>query len=208
MGVSTTKVSIPQVNATTVSPKDLPRVLNQIQQNIIDGIMRLQQAGFNASTVVGQEITAYLTEDQFQAQAGPGWVLGDGRNIKGSAFAKLFGSDTLPDRRGTVSRMMDNGAGVDPAGDLPLGTYQADAFDSHTHTQDAHAHVVTITKNGNAGASVTGFTVPGSTVNLNSNNDGTPILPSVSSVVATNQASGGSETRAKAIIANVFIRIN
>jgi len=187
-------INIAQVQVMN-DPQQLPRCINQIQTNIIDGINRLQIQAFNTSTVIGQEITAYLTEDQFQQQAGTNWVLADGRNIAGSAFSKLYGSNTLPDRRGTVSRMMDNGRGLDPAGDLPLGTYEADQFEAHTHTGNGAGSNEFIYNRGSGGtyAATAGGTAWDRTT-----------VPASS----TSTPAGGPETRVKAVIANVFIRIN
>lgn len=197
-------VNIPLVQINSFDEKQYARQLNQVQRNIIDGIKQIQQQTFNASTVIGQEITAYLTESQFQDQAGTNWVLADGRNITGSAFAKLFGSNTLPDRRGTVSRMMDNGAGIDPAGDLPLGTYQADEFESHTHVQDAHAHTQVNAAYPNAGPSGSGIIGWANFSSMPNNGS----AGGTNNATATNQSTGSAETRVKAIIANVFVRIN
>jgi hypothetical protein len=200
-------INIPlvQVDAQTpLNPSQLARILNQIQRNIIDGIKSLQTSINNSGTVVGQEITAYLTEAQFQQQMGSGWVLADGRNISGSAFAKLYGSNTLPDRRGTVSRMKDNGKGLDPAGDLALGAYEADTLGSHTHTAtvspNPHGHNIATVGVATAGANL-------NTPNYNGGFSNTTPT-STTSLTVTNASTGGAETRAKAIIANVFIRIN
>lgn len=206
-------VNIPLVQVdsrTPLGPSQLSRILNQIQTNFISAFNSLQNSTSSNGTVVGQEITAYLTEDQFQQQMGTGWVLADGRNIAGSAFAKLYGSNTLPDRRGTVSRMKDGGRGLDPAGDLPLGTYEADEFASHTHTQNAHTHIAQANNSG-AGTDTRFLSVgPGGANNAggssaavtNNANSG------IASATAVNQSTGAAETRAKAIIANVFVRIN
>ena len=196
-------VNIPLVQVDTrsdFSPPALARLLNQIQRNIIDGINKLQASIANAGTVVGQEITAYLTESQFQQQMGTGWVLADGRNIAGSAFAKLYGSNTLPNRCGTVSRMKDNGRGLDPAGDLPLGAYEDDTFASHTHIQDPHNHTPP------AGIFVLQDAGTGEhTIAAGATTDTSPVT---ADTTATNQNTGSAETRVKAVIANVFIRIN
>jgi hypothetical protein len=139
------------------------------------------QAQINQNTIIGETKSAFLTESQFQAQAGLNWVLCDGRDVTGSAFATLFGSNLLPDMRGTVPRMKDNGKGLDPHGDQALGTYQPDQFASHNHG------------------------VP----NVNNTNPGTSAA-FASGRIGTIQSdyAGGTETNAKSTVMNFFIRIN
>lgn len=52
--------------------------------------------------------------------------------VIGYAYGGSSGTFYLPDYRGAFLRAFDNGRGVDPG--RVLGTYQADAFASHTHT--------------------------------------------------------------------------
>jgi hypothetical protein len=136
-------------------------------------------------SIIGEKKEAFLTEAQFQAIYGTNWVLADGRDVTGSAFAILFGSTTLPDMRATVSRMKDNAAGKDSYGDMPLGTYEADQFASHYHplftTQFRDVA-------GGAGGSSAGVnTSPG---------------------YNTTDYAGAGETNAKSTVINFFIRIN
>jgi hypothetical protein len=130
---------------------------------------------------VGDMVTSMLTEAQFQSLRSADWVLADGQNVAGSTYAGLVAA-TVPDARGQFLRGKNNGR-VDgkqnPDGELALGTYQADEFDSHTHDIG-----------GGFGASAAFGTLAGSTAN------------------ATSSSTGGNETRSKNITVNVFIRIN
>lgn len=88
----------------------------------------------SAEEPVGSVKMAMLTEAQIQAQVGETWVLADGRNVTGSDYATLFASTTIPDMRGTFTRMKDNGAGLDETGDPALASYEEDNVPYHTHT--------------------------------------------------------------------------
>jgi hypothetical protein len=89
---------------------------------------------------VGSIVDSMLTTAQFQALIGnpsPAiWVLADGSAVPGSAYATLTGFGNIPDLRGIFTRGKNNGATTpdnNPAGDLPLGQYQADTFAGHSH---------------------------------------------------------------------------
>ncbi len=146
---------------------------------------------------IGDVRDSVLSEAQFQALNGSGWVLWDGRSIVGSKLAVLTGWTNLPgDARGTVSRAKNNGrsdGNQDPAGDLAIGTYQNDQMQGHIHN------------------------VPSSISSLGSilvadrgSQAGTPDIPSGSPI--TDGTNGtprvGPETRSKSTIVNRFIKIN
>lgn len=177
---------------------------------------------------VGDIVTSTLTEAQFQAQRNGTWVLMDGRAVGGSRYSTITGSSTIPDARGMFLRSKNNGR-VDglqnPDGDLALGTYQADAFASHTHIQNAHTH----TQNAHTHAQdphthvvpnlvyaqpgvtnsvhnelwISGNTTTGSTTAVNQSTTAVN-----QNATAVNQNSGGNETRPKNITVNYFIKIN
>ncbi len=92
------RVSIPQVNANVISDEDFPRVMNQIQQNIIDGIDRIQVGLVPVTSSIGDTVLSPLTLAQFQSQRGKGWILSDGANVQGSLYQKITGSPTVPDQ--------------------------------------------------------------------------------------------------------------
>ena len=193
MAIPTTKVSIPKVQTQD-------RNINQLQQNIIDAFNRLQVQSFNAGTAVGESKAAYLTESQFQAQAGTNWVLQDGRSCVGSTYESITGNKNVPDACGRVLRMADNGKGINPDGNLPIGSNQNDQFASHTHIQDSHTHGYATLRGGlqNGG---------GAPFNANDSSLGAGGT-TTTGTVATNQNTGGNETRMKNTTVNLFIRIN
>ena len=70
-------------------------------------------AGINAALTllpVGSVIDSMLSETQFQSAIGTSqvWVLADGRNVAGSAYASLVGT-SIPDFRGLFRRASNNG---------------------------------------------------------------------------------------------------
>lgn len=161
-------------------------------------------------SIIGEQKSAYLTLDQFQRQAGKGWVLANGSSCKGSAYEQITGNSNVPDARGTVPRMKDNGKGLNPAGDLAIGSYQPDAFQGHFHSDGGHFHVER------------GFTsatsLPGGTAVTAGSNGDSPSASNTASAGANVQAPSsdgtdgtpriGKETCAKSTTLNFFIRIN
>lgn len=144
----------------------------------------------NIGLPVGSLIHSLLTETQFQDEAGTGWILADGRSVSGSAYHSVTGSTSIPDFRGTVIRGKDNGRGLDPDGNPAIGTYQADTLGSHTHNINQF--------NGIAGSTTyaIGVSAAGSGA-IQTTSYGGP-----------NGYTGSAETRSKATIANIFVRIN
>jgi len=160
-----------------------------------------------------------LTQTQFQAVYGTGWVLCQGQSISGSALASLTGITTLPDCRGMSLRGKNNGrsdGSQNPDGDVALGTYQADNFASHTHVQNTHGHTVNDSGHGHGSwasdvsgpdadaylrGEAQGANYPNTVISGTSN-------ISLNNTTATNQNTGGNETRMRNITLNVFIRIN
>lgn len=136
-----------------------------------------------------------------------GYLLCDGSSVSRTTYANLFGaigtaygtadgaSFNVPDFRGQFPRGVDMGHGVDPdaasrSANYPggntgdnVGSYQNQAFQSHTHTDAGHGHSFT-----------------GSTVGLSVALGGTAIMQvagstAVSTGNANIQATGGNETR-------------
>lgn len=139
----------------------------------------------------------------------PGFFICDGSSLLRTDYADLFavigtswGSSSattfnLPDLRGRFTRMQNLGTGRDPdaaartainaggaIGDN-VGSLQGDMYASHTHIQDAHTHTIATQSAGALGYS----SGPNSTM--------TPGTSNTSTVTATNQNSGGNETRPK-----------
>ena len=141
------------------------------------------KVGTDGIESLGTIVQSMLTETQFQSLNSTSWVLMDGRDVTGSAYATLTGQTTLPDARGAALRMKNNGrsdGNQNPDGDSILGAWQGDEFESHTHG--------TV----NAGTGVTGG----------------GLGYGVQSSGGNTQAAGGNETRMKNVTVNFFIKIN
>lgn len=103
---------------------------------------------------VGSILDSMLTEVQFQAQWNVGWILADGRSVVGSRYHTLTGHTVAPDLRGMFLRGKDNGRGLNPDGELALGTETPDQMLAHTHTMPlsgAHTHRLLIRGRGATG---------------------------------------------------------
>lgn len=142
---------------------------------------------------VGSLVYSMLTEAQFQSQAGAGWVLADGRNVAGSRYQSVTGSDTLPDPRGIFLRGKNNGR-VDgrenPAGELDLGTFQG-------HAVEAHAHATGVTALQDTDPANTGTIVK---------DEGSEYA--ITTETETGEYGTSTETRPRNVTVNIFIRIN
>lgn len=87
-----------------------------------------------AGLAIGSIEASDLTEAQYQAIRGVGYVVADGRNVSGSAYHALTGNATIPDLRDRFLRCKDYGAGNNSDGDTAIGTDQADNIKAHNHT--------------------------------------------------------------------------
>jgi len=154
----------------------------------------MASGGLSNTMPVGSVIHSMLTEAQFQAQMGVGWVLMDGRSVSGSRYHQITNNSTLPDARGQFLRGKNNGRAdgkENPDGDSALGTQQQDAFQGHEHhIPVANVHDTASIPEGQSGYN-TGYNTDGIV------SDGINGTPRVS-----------SETRPKNITVNIFIRIN
>jgi hypothetical protein len=155
---------------------------------------------------IGDIKSAHMTESQFIAVNGPGWILADGRNVAGSAWATLQGATTIPDARGQVLRGKNNGrsdGAQNPDGDSALGAYQSDTYASHKHG-------ITLSHEVNGGKDASGWPATDASgpvifhdefqpsgASSQTNGAGTPL-----------HNSGGNETRMKNITVNHFIKVN
>ena len=158
---------------------------------------------------IGEVKSAMLNVSQFQSQSGSGWVLCNGQSCVGSVYSQITGNNNVPDMRGTVPRMKDNGKGLDPAGDLSLGTYQASSTakptTAFTTGTESATHTHGMPTRGNVGPGASGYewvdpSLP-HTADIPTNTE---------SATHTHTITGGgdAETRAKSTILNFFIRIN
>lgn len=184
-------ITVEQTNAfaagTTALIQSMGSAANWIQDNII-------------LPPLGTVIESMLTEAQFQAAYGTGWVLCDGASCSGSDYETLTGKSTVPDARGTMLRGKKNsradgkGRGIERV----LGTYVPDYFDLHDHS-------ATITKN--------------EVANSNGTNDadddnvlfgptgaftGSLAIGNITGIIGPK----GNETRCRNVTMNYFIRID
>jgi len=150
---------------------------------------------------IGEIKPSMLTEPQFQALHGDGWILADGRNVAGSKYNSITGFGNAPNPRGRALRGKDNGAGQNPDGDVALGTNQADQFDQHNHGGGNHTHNSANTYRPGDFASMV-YPVGGQ----NGQFPQTFATGNPNSTVIANN--GGNETRMRNTTVNFFIRIN
>lgn len=130
---------------------DVPKRLSKVQQRAVQATSPvseslLDQLAGNLNALIdaieppGTYCYSDLTLTQFQAIKGLGWVLADGQDCTGSRYAIIKGVTTVPDHRGLVPRVKDNGRGINTSGNLPLGSYQPDQVGPHTHIHDVNAN--------------------------------------------------------------------
>lgn len=166
----------------------------------------------NAETQpVGSMIQSMLTEVQFQAIRGTGWILADGRSVAGSAYETLTGISLAPDCRGTYIRGKNNGrsdGNQNPAGDLTLGTFQTYGYVSHGHSTTISGNIAKTVANTSNGIGPTfqvrqtnpigGAELRSLVVTVNAPNSYTP--PTIDTVEG--------DLGNKSIVVNCFFRIN
>lgn len=145
-----------------------------------------------------------------------GWLICDGTAVSRTTYAALFNiigtnygygdnstTFNVPDLRGRFLRGWDHGAGNDPdasgrtamntggqTGDN-VGSVQTDQYASHTHTQNAHNH--TISPAGGTVNTASSTAQSSGAISVGTN----PSTLSLASTTATNNNSGGNETRPK-----------
>ena len=126
-----------------------------------------------------------------------GYIECNGQSTSGySALAALYGSN-VPDLRGEFIRGWDNGRGVDTGRNL-LST-QGESFKSHTHIQTSHGH----TFDGNRRPAFANI-VPGP--NYGAWEGPNPNGAGVGNATATNQNTGGTETRPRNVALMYIIK--
>lgn len=169
---------------------------------------------------IGMIMSSMLTESQFQAINGTGWVLTDGRSVAGTSYAAITGSNNVPDLRGMALRGKNNGrvdGNQDPDGERGLGAFQSHNFASHNHgantaTQNNdHQHI-----GGFAGVTATatfGVATTGVAGNINVQNGVSSDNHAITSGTTSNHThgvpfEGGNENRMRNVAVNYFIRVN
>jgi hypothetical protein len=153
---------------------------------------------------VGDVRSSFLTEAQFQSLNGTGWILADNRDVTGSAFHAITGLTTAPDCRGVGLRGKNNGrsdGNQDPAGERALGNFQNDAMQGHFHARGLSVNSNGTGGDGRAGAygvaTINNSFLPGVDHVQDPSTDGVHGNPRT-----------GTETRAKNVAVNFFVRIN
>ena len=149
-------------------------------------------------TAVGTIVESMLTESQFQSEFNNTWVLADGRDVTGSAYADLTGNNNIPDLRGMFLRGKNNGrsdGSENPDGDVVLGTQQDGAFKEHSHSVIYNSGVAVVQD----GTKV--FSNAGNTWE----NAGGETSSSTTNMIDN---SGGNETRPNNVTINYFIKVN
>jgi len=170
---------------------------------------------------IGEIFFADLTEAQLQAQLGTGYILSDGRNVAGSAYAVLTGNSTVVDRRGHYIRGKNNGRNdgkEDAAGEMALGAYQVDTTRNHNHRWYDNDSYTTPSSYDEGGGTVDGINSPaqagdyGFALTAQSNNSypsGKYTQRMQGYISADNIDSGYAlESRPRTDVSNCFIRIN
>jgi len=173
---------------------------------------------------IGDVKYSYLSEAQFVAENGLGWVLDDGRSIVGSKLHQKYGFTTTSDARGMFLRAANNnrtGTYADPGGNRAAGSIQGHAFQTHTHTQNAHSHGVTDPGHAHSisywSPSGGAYGLGGGASSVQSGTGSNTTGISVGNATATNQSQSATgaaseptaaETRPVNMAFNVFVKIN
>jgi len=177
-------------------------------------------SGLGDLWMVGAVQVSFLTEAQFKtlldATEQAKWVLADGRDVSGSRYATVTGSNAVPDLRGAFLRGAGNNNNSSWAGGI-LGAYQEDstarpkiAFTADS--QGDHSHV-----SGPGAYNDPGSGAFGVKLNVGSNLGIANWAEKVSHSAITSTAGahthtitggGDAETRPKNISVNYFIKIN
>lgn len=163
----------------------------------------------NSTFQVGDVVQSVLDEATFQSLRDTNWVLCDGRSVVGTDYQSITLNSNIPDLRGKFPRMKDNGAGIDPAGDLPIGTYQVDQIGQHRHPLGASAQLLS-ERSPFSGSN--GYIVGADSSNVSGNyNNSTADFGAAIDQNLFNgytEFAGFAENRPKAVIFNYFIKIN
>ena len=216
-GIATTQASNASTSASTATTQASNASTSATTATTQAGIATTQASNASASAAAAAASAASVSTDKLvpsaaiayfaQNTAPTGWLKANGAAISRTTYAALFaqigtvfgvgdGSTTfnVPDLRGEFLRGWDDGRGVDTS--RAFGSFQAQSYESHTHTATAdthngHTHGNSI---GNIfGDIVSGTPVGGAGVD---NNDNYPTgLAGIHSHVITVNSSGGTETR-------------
>ena len=171
----------------------------------------------NASPgIVGTIEQSMLTAAQFTAAAGPdgpNWVLADGRNVAGSRYAQITGSNTVPDLRGAFLRGSGTRAANTSWAGGGVGTYVEDTTRRPRNTNFGG----TVDANGQHGHGIVGSALVTTNTGGHNLDPGTTgahegqVLPQWDGNHAHTfsvTTGGDTETAPKHFNVNYFLRIN
>jgi hypothetical protein len=130
---------------------------------------------------VGDIVSSGLDTATFQALRNTTWILCNGQSALGTQWEALTGLSTVPQLCGAFPRGKNNGTGLDPNGELLIGTYVSDQVAAHVHSYQEPA-------GGSGGGSASGTS-------------GQAPFTSTSSY-------GGAETAPKYSVVNFFVKVN
>jgi hypothetical protein len=169
---------------------------------------------------IGDIKQSILTETQFKAQfsttEAAKWVLADGRNVAGTAYATLTGSATVPDLRGGYLRMAGQNSTNTAWNGGTLNSYQEDTTRAPRNTaftadsNGGHRHSAGIPSWSTDDFAHYGINDTGVSKKI-SNVDGWSSQTPYTDYAAahTHSVSGGdTETRPKSYTVNYFIKVN
>ncbi len=187
---------------TILTPVESQR--NLIEDTLIDyplpptsTLFKSMAAGINeivkSAMPIGTVVETILNWTQFtQIADSNDWCAVDGQNISGSLLSQVGGFTNSPDTRGRFLRAKSLTSGNNPDGDLAVGSYTADKFKSHTHSQNLSV--------GGSGPFIN-ITSHSGVINEN-------LSSPAGGLTATTLATGGNETAPKAVHIYHYLRIN
>jgi hypothetical protein len=182
---------------TLVKTIDIAQIENDISTNS-DNILIVMP--------VGSVVHSMLTEAQFQAENGFGWVLARGQSVVGSRYQTITGSPNAPDLRGVFLRGKNNGRSTssgNASADRALGTYEGDAIRNITGGTNRNETAGTGYSGTGYGAVVaTDFATKFQSSGL------TPSMGRAWNFDASRVVPTAAENRPRNVTVNIFIKIN
>lgn len=199
------RVRLPRGNITvqTGQLQDISLFFPEEVQPPFEETARLDILGKIGSLCMGCIQASPLSEEQFQALNGKGWVLCDGRSVEGSKYARATKVTKAPDLRGVFLRGV-NSKRFSDVEEVSLGEYRADAVGSHKHPIEdpGHEHPMMIGGDG----------PPDVSLQWSWNNGGIQVRPDKlirsAKTGITVGANGNDETRPKSVTVNYFLKVN
>lgn len=178
----------------------LPAAVNTGTSTIQVAVHQFRRSGFKVRLSTTTTLPAPLTinTDYYIV-----YVDDDNFKVATSAANAIAGTFITLTTQGTGTHTVQQWASPDESGRYALGAggggsfggAQDDLFESHTHIQDAHSHALSPSVFTNSGSS-----------NPWTGGSGMGLLSATGNTTATNQYTGGNETRAQNVTVGFFIR--